>query len=75
MDWGQGRVVAKPLNHRHKAGGDIPRSNFDQDLLYSLGAFLTICEVKRNDAEKRIRAMAGKESTDVYLANQSGAAR
>ena len=39
---------------------DIPRSNFDQDLLYSLGAFLTVCEVKRNDAEKRIRAMAGK---------------
>jgi restriction system protein len=37
---------------------DIPRSNFDQDLLYSLGAFSTICEVKRNDAEKRIRAMA-----------------
>lgn len=38
---------------------DIPRSNFDQDLLYSLGAFSTICEVKRNDAEKRIWAMAG----------------
>jgi len=37
---------------------DIPRSNFDQDLLYSLGAFTAICGVKRNDAEKRIRAMA-----------------
>lgn len=36
---------------------DIPRSNFDQDLLYSFGAFLTICEIKRNDAEKRIHAM------------------
>lgn len=37
---------------------DIPRSNFDQDLLYSFGAFLTVCEVKRNDAERRVRAMA-----------------
>ncbi|MCF7992137.1 MAG: restriction endonuclease [Thiohalocapsa sp.] len=37
---------------------DIPRTNFDQDILYSLGAFLTVCRIKRNDAEKRIRAMA-----------------
>lgn len=37
---------------------DIPRSVFDQDLLYSFGAFMTVCEIKRNDAEKRIRAMA-----------------
>lgn len=37
---------------------DIPRSNFDQDLLYSIGAFMTICEIKRNDAENRIRQMA-----------------
>lgn len=37
---------------------DIPRSSFDQDILYSLGAFLTVCEIKRNDAESRVRAMA-----------------
>jgi restriction system protein len=36
---------------------DIPRTNFDQDLLHSLGAFSTICQIKRNDAEARIRAM------------------
>lgn len=36
---------------------DIPRTNFDQDLLNSLGAFTTICQLKRNDAEARIRAM------------------
>lgn len=36
---------------------DIPRTNFDQDLLYSLGAFSTICQIERNDAEARIRAM------------------
>lgn len=37
---------------------DIPRSNFDQDLLYTFGAFLTICRVRRNDAENRIQKMA-----------------
>lgn len=37
---------------------DIPRSNFDQDLLYSFGAFMTVCQVKRNEAENRVRAMA-----------------
>lgn len=39
---------------------DVPRSAFDQDLLYSIGAIMTVCEIKRNDAEKRIRAMATK---------------
>lgn len=28
---------------------------FDQDILYSLGAFMTICEVSRNNAEARVR--------------------
>lgn len=39
---------------------DAPRAAFGQDLLYSLGAFMTVCQIQRNDAEKRIRAiMAG----------------
>ncbi|MCG8563761.1 MAG: restriction endonuclease [Desulfobacterales bacterium] len=37
---------------------DIPRSNFDQDILYSMGAFMTICRISKNDAEARIKAMA-----------------
>jgi restriction system protein len=40
--------------------GLIPRSVFPQDLLYSFGAFLTICKVQRNDAEARIQAMAAR---------------
>lgn len=36
---------------------EVPRAAFDQDLLYSFGAFMTICKVTRNDAEKRVRAM------------------
>jgi restriction system protein len=35
----------------------IPRSHFGQDILYSFGAFLTICRIKRNNAEVRIEAM------------------
>lgn len=37
---------------------DLPRTAVKQDLLYSLGAFLTICEVQRNDAVHRIATMA-----------------
>ncbi len=36
---------------------DIPRNNFDQDILYSFGAFMTVCKITRNDAENRIKAM------------------
>ena len=35
----------------------IPRSNFGQDLLYSFGAFMTICRIQRNNATERIIAM------------------
>lgn len=34
---------------------DIPRNTFDQDLLYSMGAFMTVCQIKRNNAEERIK--------------------
>lgn len=37
---------------------EIPRSNFDQDILYSFGAFMTVCKIARNDAENRIKQMA-----------------
>jgi restriction system protein len=36
---------------------DILRTNFDQDILNSLGALTTVCQIKRNDAESRVRAM------------------
>lgn len=35
---------------------DVPRDAFDQDLLYSFGAFLTFGRVRRKDAEVRITA-------------------
>lgn len=42
---------------------ELPRSAFDQDILYSLGAFMTVCRIERNNAEERVRALlAGKPS-------------
>ena len=38
---------------------DIPRSSVDQDILYSLGSLLTVCAVKPERAEERLRALAG----------------
>ena len=35
----------------------MPRDTFKQDLRHSLGAFMTICEVKRNAALDRVRAV------------------
>lgn len=36
---------------------DLPRDVFKQDLLYSFGAFMTICEIKRNSAAERVKAV------------------
>ena len=36
---------------------DVPRSEFEQDLLYSIGAFLTVCRIERNDADSRVAAI------------------
>lgn len=36
---------------------NVPRTTFDQDLLYSFGAFMTVCRMAKNNAEARVRAM------------------
>jgi restriction system protein len=64
-------AAAEPLyQHSRKIrwlNTEVPRTAFDQDILYSLGSVLTICEIKRNDAERRVRAMASAawQSTPV----------
>lgn len=35
----------------------ITRSELDHDLLYSLGSSMTVCQIKRNNAENRIRKL------------------
>lgn len=39
------------------AEDDVSRDAFEQDLIYSLGAFMTVCEISRNDAAERVRAV------------------
>lgn len=36
---------------------DIPRDRFDQDILYSMGAFMTVCKIHKNNAESRLKDM------------------
>lgn len=44
----------------------LPRSAFDKDILYSLGAFMTVCKIERNNAEKRISILLqGKENKEI----------
>jgi len=55
--------AAEPYRHSRTVkwfAMDVPRSIFDQDILYSFGAFLTVCRVERNDAEARVREIAKK---------------
>ena len=42
----------RPVPNRRRR--PIPRSRFDQDLLFSFGAAMTVCQIKRNNAEERI---------------------
>ncbi len=57
---------------------DIPRSAIGQDLLQSLGAFMTVCQIKRNNAEARFKALlerkkdpgSQEEPTDTEFAEE-----
>ncbi|MGG5152526.1 restriction endonuclease [Alcaligenes aquatilis] len=39
-------------------GREIPKASFGQDLLYSFGAFMTVCRIRRNDALSRVQYMS-----------------
>jgi len=49
----------------------IPRSEFDQDILFSLGASMTVCQISKNDAENRIKKLLGKGTGKKPLNNGS----
>lgn len=48
---------------------DIPRTEIDQDLLFSLGSVLAIFQVRRGDAEKRLLALANGKNTRANVGN------
>jgi restriction system protein len=52
---------------------DVSRADLRQDLLFSLGAFMTICEISRNDAEIRLRrVMSGDKDpgAEIHLTSR-----
>jgi restriction system protein len=52
----------------------MPREVFAQDLRHSFGAFMTICEVKRNEALARVEAVVAGGSDPGPLLNKQGRA-
>ena len=61
------------IKHIHKVNWikTFPRSSFDQDILYSLGAFLTVGEMKRNNVEERVKDMLKGEKVARILDDES----
>lgn len=45
---------------------DVARSVFKQDLLYSFGAFMTVCRITRNNAEQRVAAVLSGNPDSGY---------
>jgi restriction system protein len=54
---------------------DVARSVFAQDLLHSFGAFMTVCNITRNDAPKRIAAVLSGQPDPGYVSPAGPAAR
>jgi restriction system protein len=50
----------------------IPRDSFAQDLLHSFGAFMTVCEIKRNAALDRVKAVLSTGQDPGPLLGQQG---
>lgn len=56
-------LLDKPQHTRPvKWIAQVPRSEFDPDMLFSFGAFMTVCRITRNDAEQRIRTILHQET-------------
>jgi len=66
------KQVGDEMRHTRKVDWtrtDVSRTAFKQDLLYSLGAFMTVCRIKRNDAQARVLAvLSGQEDPGMPTA-------
>ena len=56
---------AKHQRPVHWVRTDLPRSEVEQDLLYSLGSTLTVFRVRRNNAEERLSALVEGRTTQL----------
>lgn len=52
----------------------LPRDTFKQDLRHSFGAFMTICEIKRNAALERVKAILATGNDPGSLLGKQGQA-
>lgn len=50
----------------------VPRDSFKQDLRHSFGAFMTVCEIKRNKALERVKAVLATGQDPGALLGQQG---
>ena len=64
-------VINKEYRHTRQVEwlrSDVPRTAFEQDILYSFGAFMTVCNITRNDALNRVKAVSeGKQDPGYTL--------
>lgn len=51
---------------------DVPRTEFKQDMIFSLGAAMTVCQITRNDAEQRFAAVISGRSDPGPGTSESG---
>lgn len=64
-----------PQKHSRKVdwkNESIARDTFKQDLRHSFGAFMTICEIKRNEALERVKAVVEKGRDPGALLGKQG---
>lgn len=76
-DWSVRYVPAAPPGAVHQrpvrwVRADLPRSEVDQDLLYSLGSTLTVFGVRRNNAEERLSALVQTGRADAVVPPTDG---
>ena len=59
--------LSENVKHTRKAKWikEIPRTEIDQDLLYSFGSLLTVCQIKKNNAERRIKQLLSLEGKEL----------
>ena len=51
---------------------DVPRGEFKQDLLNSLGAIMTVCQIQRHNAAERFQAILAGKADPGYEPEEAG---
>jgi restriction system protein len=68
-------LSAEMIHHTHPVEWlkEVPKTAFDQTMLYSLGAFMTVCEISRDKAEEKVLALIkGSKPSPIEAAGSAG---